>query len=125
MNAKGQIRGNGYWGYVGASLVALGVVAIMVTVTRRMVTPPPLNAERVAERYKALEEVRTTSQQMLTTVAWINREKGIVRLPLSVALEVVEREWQDPARARSNLIERVRKANEPPPAPPAQPSPYE
>jgi hypothetical protein len=97
----------------------------MVTATRRLVTPPDLNAERVAERYKALEEVRAVAHQAQASPAWINREKGIVRLPIPVALELAEREWKNPAAARSNLIERVRKANEAPPAPPAQPSPYE
>ncbi|MEJ5237389.1 hypothetical protein [Limisphaera sp. VF-2] len=118
-------NGRGFWSYVLAAVVALGVVAVMVWATRRVMTPPPLNAERVAERYKALEEVRATAHQVLTTPAWINRDKGIVRLPVDVAMQVVEREWRDPAAARSNLIERVRAAHAAPPAPPAQPSPYE
>jgi hypothetical protein len=125
MRRNGFPSGNGLWVYVGAALVALGVVVLMVTATRRLVTPPDLNAERVAERYKALEEVHAVAHQAQASPAWINREKGIVRLPIPVALELAEREWKNPAAARSNLIERVRKVNEAPPAPPAQPSPYE
>jgi hypothetical protein len=125
MRRNGFPSGNGLWVYVGAALVALGVVVLMVTATRRLVTPPDLNAERVAERYKALEEVRAVAHQAESSPAWINREKGIVRLPIPVALELAEREWRNPAAARANLIERVRKANEAPPAQPEQPSPYE
>jgi len=118
-------NGRGFWGYVVAAGLALGVVGVLVLTTRRMVTPPPLNAERVAERYKALEEVRAAAHQALTTPAWIQRDKEIVRLPIEVALQLVEREWRDPAAARSNLLERVRAAYAAPPAAPAEPSPYE
>jgi len=122
---NGSSHRNGFWGYVGAALVALGVVVVMVTATRRLVTPPDLNAGRIAERYQARDEVRAVAHQAITTPVWINREKGIVRLPIPVALELAEKEWRNPAAARSNLIERVRKAYEAPPPPPAEPSPYE
>lgn len=118
-------NGRAFWSYALAAAVALGIVGVMVWATRRVMTPPPLNAERVAERYKALAEVRETAHQVLTTPAWINRDKGIVRLPVEVAMQVVEREWRHPALARSNLIERVRAAYAKPPPPPAEPSPYE
>ncbi|MCS7091052.1 MAG: hypothetical protein RMN51_03385 [Verrucomicrobiota bacterium] len=116
---------NGLWRYVAAALIALGAVVLTVVATRRLVSPPPLNAQRAAERYKALEEVRASSQLMLTTAAWLNRDQGVVRLPIELAMEIVEREWRDPAQGRSNLMERVRRAYAAPPAPPVQPSPYE
>jgi hypothetical protein len=45
-----------------------------------------------------------------------------VRLRVDDAIKLAEREWQNPAAARSNLIARVDKAN-PPPAPPPPPKP--
>jgi hypothetical protein len=46
-----------------------------------------------------------------------------VRLPIADAMKIIERSWQNPAAARSNLLERVAKANPPPPKP--APSPFE
>jgi hypothetical protein len=40
-------------------------------------------------------------------------------------MKLVERQWQNPPAARSNLIARVEKATAPPPKPPEQPSPFE
>jgi hypothetical protein len=57
--------------------------------------------------------------------AWIDQNKGLVRLPITDALRLAERAWQNPAQARSNLIARVEKAMALPPKPPEQPSPFE
>jgi hypothetical protein len=42
-------------------------------------------------------------------------------LRIEDAMKIVERDWQNPAAARSNLIARAEKANPPPPPPPASP----
>ncbi len=111
--------------YVFAVVGSLVIVGALVWTTRKLVAPPPLDAERVAVRYQNLAEVRGADSQALASVAWIDQGKGVVRLPIDVALKLVEREWQNPAQARSNLIARVEKATFVPPPPPAKPSQYE
>lgn len=111
--------------YVFAVVGAFLIVAALVRVTSRLVTTPSLNEARVAERYKNLADVRGVDAQALTTVGWVDQGKGVVRLPIETALKLTEREWQNPAQARSNLIARVEKATFVPPPPPAKPSQYE
>ena len=109
--------------YAVAILGAFLIVAALVWAMRHYTRPAPLNANRAAERAKALAEIRAAETDALNNVGWIDPAKGLVRLPIVDAMNLVEREWQNPAAARSNLIARVDKAN--PPPPPPKPSVYE
>ena len=111
--------------YVFAVVGAFLIVAALVWMTRKLVTPDSLNAERVAFRYQSLAEVKGTDSQALTSAGWVDQGKGVVRLPIDTALKLAERAWQNPAQARANLIARVEKATYVPPPPPAKPSQYE
>lgn len=114
------------WPYVVAILGAFLIVAALVATMRRYATQPALDAARAAERAKALSELRAAEQQALTTTAWLDQGKGLVRLRVEDAMAIVERDWgQNPAAARSNLIERVAKATAAPPKAPEQPSDFE
>ena len=109
--------------YAVAILGAFLIVAALVWAMRHYTRPAPLNANRAAERAKARAEIRAAETDALNNVGWIDPAKGLVRLPIVDAMNLVEREWQNPAAARSNLIARVDKAN--PPPPPPKPSVYE
>ncbi len=109
--------------YALAILGAFLIVAALVWAMRHYTQPAPLNANRAAERAKALAEIRATEADALNNVGWIDPARGLVRLPIAEAMKLVEREWQNPAAARSNLIARVDKAN--PPPPPPKPSVFE
>ena len=109
--------------YAAGILGAFLIVAALVWVMRRYTQPAPLGAERAAERAKALVEIRAAEKEGLENTAWIDQGKGLVRLRIEDAMKLVEREWKNPAAARSNLIARVEKAN-PPPAPPP-PNPFD
>lgn len=111
--------------YVVAGVGAFLIVAVLVWQTRKLVQPPPLGEDRVAVRYQNLAEVRGADAKALTTVGWVDQAKGVVRLPIEEALKFAEREWQNPAQARSNLIARVEKATFVPPKAPEKPSQYE
>lgn len=104
-----------------ACLIFVGLVWKM----REYTTPAPLGAERAAERSKALGELRGVEADALNNAGWVDQTKGLVRLPIEEAKKLAEREWQNPAQARSNLIARVEKANFVPPKPPEKPSPFE
>lgn len=107
---------------LGAALVFLALAAQMKKYT---LPPPPVDAARRAERARALAELRAAESEALQNPAWIDPNKGLVRLPIEVALQLTEREWQNPAQARSNLIARVQKATALPPPPPQKPSEFE
>lgn len=116
-NCKGRMA------YAIAILGAFLIVAGLVAAMRHYIQAPALNANRAAERSKALGEIRAAEADASQNVAWIDQSKGIVRLRISDAVQIAEREWKNPAAARSNLIARVDKAN--PPPPPPKPSQFE
>jgi hypothetical protein len=53
----------------------------------------------------------------LETYGWVDKARGIVRLPLDRAMELALRDWQNPVAAKSNLLVRLQKATSPPPNP--------
>ena len=98
---------------LGAFLIVAGLVWVMVQYTR----PEPLGEDRAAARRKALAELKASNEDVLNNpnYVWENPAKGIVRLPISRAMELSFELWQNPAAARSNLIARVEKATAVPP----------
>ena len=112
--------------YVIGILGSFLIVAALVWAMQRYTQPAALNAERAAERAKALGELRAAETEALQNPGWMDQAKGIVRLPIEEAMRMVEREWgQNPAAARSNLIARVEKATAAPPKAPEKPSQFE
>jgi hypothetical protein len=104
-------------GIVGALLI----IGALSWAMYNYMQPEPLGKNRAEERAKALAELRAYNDDQLNNVGWVDPTKGLVRLRIEDAMNIVEREWQNPAAARSNLIARVEKANPPPPPPPASP----
>ena len=111
--------------YIIAILGAFLIVAALVWAMQRYTQPAPLGEDRAATRAKALVELRAAEAEALNNTAWIDQSKGLVRLRVQDAMELVKREWQNPAAARSNLIARVEKATAAPPKAPEKPSPFE
>src|SRR5436305_8191424 len=113
--------------YAIAVLGAFLIVAFLVREMKKYTQPPALNANRAGEREAALKDIRNTESEALEHTGWIDPTKGVVRLRIADAMEMVANTWGTNApAARSNLIARVEKANPPPPPPaPAKPSPLE
>ena len=122
MNSE-PVRDRTRLAYAVAILGSFLIVAALVCAMRYYTQPAPLGAERAAVRAQALAELRAAEADALHNVGWIDQSKGLVRLRIEDAMALVERAWQNPPAARSNLLERVVKANPPPPKP--APSPYE
>jgi len=101
------------------------IVALLVLAMRHYTRPAPVGANRVEERYKFLQDQRAADAKALNEYDWIDKDKGIVRLPVQRAVELTLQEWQNPAAARSNLISRVEKATAVPPKAPEKPGIYE
>jgi len=116
--------GRGFSVTVAVVLVCL-IFAALVWKMRQYTTPPPLGAERAAERAKALVELHAAEADALQNVGWVDQAKGVVRLPIAVAVKLAESKWQNPAKAREDLIARVEKATALPPKPPEKPSAFE
>src|SRR5436189_5764812 len=82
-------------GIVGA-LVIVGIVALVVY---KYLQPEPLGKNRAQERATALAEVQHADEDALQNVGWVDQGKGLVRLPIQAAMNLVEREWQNPPAA--------------------------
>jgi hypothetical protein len=102
-----------------AVVIACLIFAALVWKMRQYTTPEPLGAQRAAERAKALADLRAVEADALNTVGWVDQTKGLVRIPIADAMKLAERNWQNPAQARSNLLARVEKANIKPPEKPS------
>ncbi|HXG48702.1 MAG TPA: hypothetical protein VNO52_13845 [Methylomirabilota bacterium] len=101
------------------------IVAALVWAMRHYTQPPPLNQARVAERKKALAELNAENTRALAEAEVIDKDKGLVRLPIATAMDLVVKEYATPAAARSNLMAAVDKANFKPAPPPPPPNEYE
>ena len=108
-------------GVLGCFLIVAGLVWTMM----HYLTPGPLGEDRAAVRAKALRELRSAEADAMENPAYIDPAKGLVRLRVVDAMAMVERDWQNPSAARSNLIARVEKATFVPPKPPEKPSAFE
>jgi hypothetical protein len=111
--------------YIIGILGSLLIVAALVWAMQRYTQPPPLGEDRIALRKKALADLRAAEASELESYGWVDQTKGVVRLPITEAMKLALRDWQNPAAARSNLIDRVEKATAVPAAAPAKPSPFE
>jgi hypothetical protein len=83
---------------------------------------PAIDADRAAERAKDLAEIRAAAAQDLDQPGWIDQSRGVVRLPIAVAMEMAAQAGQNPAAARANLIAREQQATAPAPAAPSAPA---
>jgi hypothetical protein len=101
------------------------VMAFLVALMRHYTATPSLSADRAAERMKILADFKAVNAPLLEKYDWQDKDKGIVRVPVARAKELVLEEWQNPAAARSNLMERAAKAFAPAPKPPEPKNPYE
>ncbi len=97
----------------------------LIWVTRQYTLPGAISADRAAERAKNLQELRATEASLMGEYGWQDQTKGIVRIPIDRAMELVLQEWQDPAQARTRLIERMKEATALPPPAPEAPSEFE
>ena len=113
------------WPVGVAFLAACLLFAVIVAAVKYSTPVPAIEADRAAVRTKALAEIRAAETQALDHPGWIDENRGLVRLPIEVAMQITEREWQNPAVARSNLTARVEKATAPVPQPLAKPNPFE
>ncbi len=108
-----------------AVVIVCLIFAGLVWKMREYTTPAPLGAVRAAERAKALADLRAAEADALNNVGWVDQTKGVVRLPIADAVKLAEQQWQNPTKARADLIARGEKATALPPKAPEKPSQFE
>jgi hypothetical protein len=111
--------------YVIAALGALLIMAALVALMKKYTTSAPLGAGRAAERKKALTDLRGEEKTALTTYAWQDKGREIVRLPIERAMELSLQKASDPEGARKDRLARLAKATAEAPKAPEKPSQFE
>ena len=80
---------------------------------------------RSKERSKAQAEIRQVTAQELNTAAALDKTKGIYRIPVTAAMELTLKDYQDAAASRAAFVARVEKITAPPPKAPEKKSEFE
>ncbi len=99
-----------------ASAAAIGLILASVffaflTIGVKLLAPAPdIDAERAAERSKALTEIRAAEEISLNYPATIDAKRGIVRLPIETAMALTAQKWANPSAARADLNSRAEKS---------------
>ncbi|HEY3761033.1 MAG TPA: hypothetical protein VGN23_04740 [Verrucomicrobiae bacterium] len=108
-------------GFIIASFVFL----TLVVVVKFTVNVPAIDADRTGTIANELMMIRSNEVVSLNNPGWVDKQRGIVRLPIDTALQISVEEWQNPAQARADLIARSKRATAPVQAAPAKPSIFE
>ena len=101
------------------------IFCFLALIVKLATTVPAIDADRGVAISSALFEIHTNETVSLDSAAWIDRSRGIVRLPIATAEQLAAQEWSNPAQARADLIERARRASAPAPKPAATKNPFE
>jgi hypothetical protein len=108
-------------GFAIASVLFIALVVVVKLST----TLPAIDADRGALISQTLYQIHTNEVVSLNNPGWVDKPRGIVRLPIETAMQITAQEWQDPAQARADLISRSQKATAPAPKPAATANPFE
>lgn len=106
-------------------LIASVIFAVLVVIVKCSATVPAIDADRGAAFSNDLFEIRSNENVSLNSAGWIDRSRGVVRLPIDTAMRLAKQEWQNPAQARADLISRAQKAAAPAPKAAPAPNPFE
>jgi hypothetical protein len=107
--------------YAVAILAVLLIGYILAHAMRAYVPAPTVNAARATERAEALKGVTAVSKAELEGDAvYINKNNGIVRLPIDRAMELIVQTGTNQAAFRTNLLARAEKASAKAPEKPSE-----
>lgn len=108
-------------GFVIASLVFIVLVVVVKLSTR----PPAIDADRAGLISSTLYQIRTNEVASLNSPGWVDKNRGTVRLPIQIAIQLTVQAWQNPSAARADLIARAQKAVAPAPKAAPKANPFE
>jgi hypothetical protein len=107
-------------GLVVATVVILVVCVIAIVQYFDMSVSAEVDRKVLSRPSRALEALRATETLKLTRYAWVDQPKGVVRIPVARAAELVMNEWES---RPSELVAWVDEAAATPPAPPQDGAP--
>lgn len=116
------------------TLVALALFAVIASYSSRMTRDySDYDQQRATERYATLKKLREDAARTLTTAAWVDQDKGTVRIPIDEAMVKELDVLKNNAAHVSEIIPAAAPAAAPaattnaapasPAAPPAKPKP--
>ena len=111
------------WHYGINFVIAALLFGILVAIVKFTVPVPAIDADRAAVRAKDLSEIRATVAQSLDTAGWVDQSRGIVRLPIDTAMQMLI--GKNAADINADLAARAAKAAAPAPKVAPQPSAFE
>ncbi len=106
-------------------LIASVLFAFAVVGIKLHLSQPAIDVSRSEVRSKALAEIHAAEARTLNSYGWIDKPRGIVRLPIETALQQAAQAWQNPAAAHADLVARAEKAAAELPKAPEKPSEFE
>lgn len=100
--------------FIGALVVVLLGVGLNAMLKSYTETGAKAAREaRAKDRSKALAEVRQVSAVEQSTPAVLDKGKGIHRIPITTAMELILKDYQNPEAGRSNFVARIEKLTAP------------
>lgn len=86
------------------------IMAWLVSYMNDKTDPGQIGKDRAVERAQILKDLRQAEELELVKYGWVKSSaEGIVQVPVERAMELVEQEWQNPEKARNELIARAEK----------------
>ncbi|MDX1953504.1 MAG: hypothetical protein SFY81_15120 [Verrucomicrobiota bacterium] len=130
VSSSGSASGNSGRVRTIVNIVAIvGTFLIMTVLLRVMVKSQreskSVSEQRAAARREASMALRAETTQALGSYGYVDKNRGVVRMPIERAMQLSLQSAANPAAARSNLIARVEKATAPAPKAPEKPSDFE
>lgn len=104
---------NGFLVFLGSSVVLTAAIIIVGGIIARAPKVETVDAKRAQQRVAAREKLEATDKESLTAASWLDKEKGIVRLPIDHAISLVAKELAGKKPAPSQV-----KVDPPLPMPP-------
>lgn len=102
-------------GAAAGFIIASVIFAVLAVIVKMCATVPPIDGDRAAAISQTLYQIRTNEVASLNSAGWVDKPRGIVRLPIDTAMQITATEWQNPAQARADLIARAQKSTAPAP----------
>ncbi len=94
-------------------IIAFVIFVALIAIAKFSISVPAIDAERDATISKSLAEIRHTESIALENPGWVDQQRGIVRLPIETAMQIIASQSAESARA--NLIWRENQASAPAP----------
>jgi hypothetical protein len=104
---------NGFLVFLGTAVALTAVIVIVGGLVSRRPKIETVDAKRAQQRIETREKLEKAAHEQLTTADWVDKAKGVVRLPVEDAIKVVATELAAKKPAPSQV-----KVDAPLPMPP-------